>query len=146
MSKPEFRHWVDTIDTSFDAALGFKYPEVVFDKVKRSEVDVNETNWKLIIAMANAHIPANKAIDKEVEDRAKGKGPEGFSGGADPWSSKQDILQDWDFEEKSRFLQNFLRSNLNAELYSKTLSIEGRNGFELYRQVVRAVDEIPENA
>ena len=35
---------------------------------------------------------------------------------------------------------------LNAELYSKTLSIEGRNGFELYRQVVRAVDEIPENA
>ena len=37
-------------------------------------------------------------------------------------------------------------SRLNAELYSKTLSIEGKNGFELYRQVVRAVDEIPENA
>ena len=41
---------------------------------------------------------------------------------------------------------NFLLSKLNAELYSKTLSIEGRNGFELYRQVVRAVDEMPENA
>ena len=63
---------------------------------------MNETNWTLIIAMANADIPANKAIDKEAEDRAKDKGPEGFSGGADPWSSKQDILQDWDVEEKSR--------------------------------------------
>ena len=74
VSKLEFRHWVDTIDTNFDAVLGFKYPEVVLDKVKRSEVPVDETNWKLIIAMANVDIPANKAIDKETEERAKGKG------------------------------------------------------------------------
>ena len=37
-------------------------------------------------------------------------------------------------------------NKLNVELYSKTLGIEGRNGFELYRHVVRAVDEIPGNA
>ena len=79
--------------------------------------------------MANTDIPANKAIGKETEERAKGKGPEGFSGGVDAWPSKQDILQDWDFQEKSSFLWNFLLSNLNAELYSKTLSIEGRNSF-----------------
>ena len=103
VSKLEFRHWVDTIDTNFDAALGFKYTEVVLDKVKRSEVPVDESNWKFRIAMANADIPANKAIDEETEERAK-KGPEGFMGGGDPWSSKQDILKDWDFEEKSRFL------------------------------------------
>ena len=37
-------------------------------------------------------------------------------------------------------------SKLNTELHGNTLGIEGRNGFELYRQIVRAVDEIPENA
>ena len=145
VSKLEFRHWIDTIDTNFDAAMGFKYPEVVLDKVKRSEVPITESNWKLILAMANENIPSNKAIDKEIEDRKK-KGLEGFSGGIDPWTSKMDIAKDWEFEEKSRFLWNFLLGRLNAELYSKTLSIEGRNGFELYRQVVRAADEIPENA
>ena len=41
VSKLEFRHWIDTIDTNFDAAMGFKYPEVVLDKVKRSEVPVS---------------------------------------------------------------------------------------------------------
>ena len=44
VSKLEFRHWIDTIDTNFDAALGFKYTEVVLDKVKRSEVPVDESN------------------------------------------------------------------------------------------------------
>ena len=99
MSKQEFRHWVDTIDTNLDAAHGFKYPEIVLDKVKRSEVEVNEGNWKLIIAMANVENPANKFIDIEVAKR-KAKSPEGFWGGADPWQEKQDILQDWNFEEE----------------------------------------------
>ena len=145
VTKLEFRHWIDTIDTNFDAAMGFKYPEIVLDKVKRSEVPITESNWKIILAMANENIPSNKAIDKEIEER-KSKGGEGFSGGPDPWTSKMDIGDHWQFEEKSRFLWNFLLGRLNADLYSKTLSIEGRNGFELYRQVVRAVDEIPENA
>ena len=145
VTKLEFRHWIDTIDTNFDAAMGFKYPEVVLDKVKRSEVPITESNWKLILAMANENIPSNKAIDKEIEER-KSKGGEGFSGGPDPWTSKMDIGDHWQFEEKSRFLWNFLLGRLNAELYSKTLSIDGRNGFEQYRQVVRAVDEIHENA
>ena len=148
VSKLEFRHWVDTVDTHFDAVLGFKFPEIVLDKVKRSEVPVDASNWKDIIAMVNVDLPPNKAMDKAKEERTK-RGPDGFMGGglSDPWvSEKQDVLGDWEFEEKSRFLWNFLLNKLNVELYSKTLGIEGRNGFELYRQVVRAVDEIPENA
>ena len=84
-------------------------------------------------------------IDIEAA-KAKVKGPEGFSGGADPWQEKQDRLQDWNFEEKSRFLYTFMLSKLNTELHGKTLGIEGRSGFELHRQTVRAVDEIPENS
>ena len=148
VSKIEFRHWADTVDTHFDAVLGFKFPEIVLDKVKRSEVPVDASNWKDIIAMVNVDLPPNKDMDKAKEERTK-RGPDGFMGGglADPWvSEKQDVLSDWKFEEKSRFLWNFLLNKLNVELYSKTLGIDGRNGFELYRQVVRAVDEIPENA
>ena len=145
MSKQEFRHWVDTIDTNLDAAHGFKYLEIVLDKVQRSEVEVNEGNWKVIIAMANIKIPANKLIDVDIA-AGKARGPDGFSGGAGPWQQKHDILDDCIFEEKSHVLYTFLLSKLNTELHGKTLEIEGRNGFELYRQIVPAVDGIPENA
>ena len=87
MWKQEFRHWVDTIDTNLDAAHDYKYPEIVLDKVKISEVEINEGNWKLIIAMANIEIPANKLIDVEIA-KGKARSPEGFSGGADPWQEK----------------------------------------------------------
>ena len=55
-------------------------------------------------------------------------------------------LQDWNFEEKSRFLYTLMLSKLNTELHGKMLGIEKRNGFELDRQIVRAVSEIPDNA
>ena len=59
---------------------------------------------------------------------------------------EEDLLNGLAFVEKSRFVYTFLLSKLNTELHGKTLGIEGRNGFELYRQIVRAVDEIPQNA
>ena len=52
--------------------------------------------------MVNIEIPANKLIDVETA-KGKSQGPEGSSGGADPWHEKQDILEDWNIEEKSRF-------------------------------------------
>ena len=67
--------------------------------------------------MDDVDIPANKSIDKETEERSKGKGSEGFSSGVDPWLSKHDILENCHFDEKSRFLGNFLLSFLNPELY-----------------------------
>ena len=52
----------------------------------------------------------------------------------------------WSFGEKSRFLLTYLLSKLNTELHGKSISIDGRNGFELFRQAVRTVYDIPENA
>ena len=43
-------------------------------------------------------------------------------------------------------MYTLLVSKLNTELHGKTKGIEARNGLELYRQVVQAVDDIPENA
>ena len=82
--------------------------------------------------MVSKELPENKKIDVDIV-KGRDRAPEGFSGGADPWYKKKDILKDWDFGEKSRFLYAFLLSKLNSELHGKTFGIEGRNGFELYR-------------
>ena len=145
MSKQEFRHWIDTIDTNLNAAHNFKFPEMVLDKVKRSEVEVNESNWKNIIEMVNKELPENRMIEVDIA-KGKDRGQVGFPGGPDPWYKKKDLLNDCVFDKKSRFLYTFLLSRLNTELHGKTLGIEGRNGFKLHGQVVRAVDEIPDNA
>ena len=44
VTKQEFRHWLDTIDTNLDAVHCYHFPEVVLDKVKRYEVEVNSEN------------------------------------------------------------------------------------------------------
>ena len=66
-------------------------------------MEVNLDNWKLIVASANADVPENKGMD-ELTARGRERGPEGFSGGPDPWHKKCDMIDDWDFVEKSRFL------------------------------------------
>ena len=66
VSKQEFRHWIDTIDTNFGAAHRVKFPEMVLDKVKRSEVEVNESNWKFIVEVVNKDVPANRLIDVDI--------------------------------------------------------------------------------
>ena len=41
VTKHEFRHWLDLIDTYLAAAQHFEYPEVVLDKERRHESEVN---------------------------------------------------------------------------------------------------------
>ena len=142
VTKQEFRHWLDAVDTYLSAAQNFEFPEVVLDKVRRHESEVNQSNWAGIVDMANADIPRNKNIDEWVSSGKSGD----FMGvpGADPW--KADLTPDWEFVEKSRYLYTFLLSKLNTDLHGKTIGIEDRNGLELYRQVVQSVDQIPDNA
>ena len=140
VTKHEFRHWLDAIDTNLAAAQHFEYPEVVLDKVRRFEGEIIQLNWGAIVAAANADIPKNKKID---ECSAKEK-PGDFMGGSDPW--KIDITSEWNFANKSRYLYTLLMTKLNTDLHGKTIGIEGRNGLELYRQIVHSDDQILENA
>lgn len=68
--------------------------------------------------------------------------------GDDPWSTVRfvNLATSWDFEEHGRFLWTYLLSKLNTELHGKSVPIESRNGFELYRTIVKHMDDIPENA
>ena len=64
VTKHEFRHWLDAVDTYLATAQNFEYPDVVLDKVRRSEGEVNQLNWADIVAMANTEVPRNKKIDE----------------------------------------------------------------------------------
>ena len=88
-----------------------------------------------------------------TEARARGDAAPpgiGFSGGigTDPWADAKfvNLGLTWDFNMTGRFLWTYLFGKLNTNLHSKSVSIENRNGFELYRLVVTAIDKIPENA
>ena len=51
----------------------------------------------------------------------------------------------WNFVEKTRWLHTYLINKLNTDLHSKIASVEGKNGFEVYRQICNIVDAVPAN-
>ena len=59
VSKQEFRHWLDAVDTYLSAAQNFEFPEVVLDRVRRHPDEVNQSNWAIVVANANAELPRN---------------------------------------------------------------------------------------
>ena len=95
-------------------------------------------NWGEIIDQAN------EELKKENKKKGAADGLLDHGDGFDAWAI--DLGPEWQFAEKTRFMYKFLISNLSTKLHGKTIGIEARNGLELYRQVVQAVDDIPENA
>ena len=101
------------------------------------------------------HFPTTHSTPRSLADAKKlqAEGPPGI--GSDPWqvgltrsSETRAILIDptkWDFAKKSRWLYTYLLGKLNTELHSKTVGVEGKNGFEVYRQICNIVDAIPAN-
>ena len=107
-------------------------------------MEVTEGNWHLIIAEANGELAKRKERSRQearMIQQKTGKEP------SDPFElAPEDLATSWSFTDKSRFLWTYLLSKLNSELYSKSIIIDNRNGFELFRQVYRAVDDLPDNA
>ena len=53
VGKAEFRRRADSVDVQLEAVCGFKFPDVVVDKVRRSEMVINETWLKTSIETMN---------------------------------------------------------------------------------------------
>ena len=140
------------MDTNLEAVHHLAYPELILNRVKRYTTEIGEKDWALIIAQANTDVPINKVIakeKKEVEEKERDGGWFGSSGDprTDSWTARAvDLGTTWVFHEKGRFIWTFLMGKPNVDLYNRSVSIEHRNGFELYRLIVKAIDEIPENA
>ena len=64
VSKPDFRHRLDIIDSKLDAVFHFQYPEVVLDKLRSFDKDVTAVDWGEIIDQANE--------DLKKENKKKG--------------------------------------------------------------------------
>ena len=60
VTKPDFRHWLDIIDSNLDAAHHFQYPEIVLDKLRRFDKEVTAANWREIIEQANEELRKTK--------------------------------------------------------------------------------------
>ena len=124
VSKLDFRHWLDAIDTQLDVVHGLVFPEILLKKIRRTEVPIDSDVFKLCIDKANAEIQTIDRVDFETAKINE---------------------ENWGYNKQSRFLHSYLLGKLNTDLHSKTLGVPAKNGFELYRLICNIVDAVPEN-
>ena len=60
VTEPDFRHWLDIIDSNFDAVHHLQYSEIVLDKLRSFDEEVTATNWGEIIGQANEGLKKTK--------------------------------------------------------------------------------------
>ena len=109
MSKPDFRHWLDSVDTQLEAIHGFEYPDLVLAKVKRLTHEVTSVDLEQIISEINEANAKPMSIPPGMQPHTP------RPGGTDPWANygmsgpggaqAKTILIDhtnWDFAEKAR--------------------------------------------
>ena len=53
VSKPDFRHWLDTVDIQLDAIHGLQYPDLVLEKIKRLPSEVTGELLSQVITKIN---------------------------------------------------------------------------------------------
>ena len=112
----EFRQWIRTVELQLECVYNWQFVDVVFQELRRAKAKVDEDAFDVIITSA-AENSAGKVQHSQ-----------------------------WDFDEKSRFLYNYLLGKLNRKLYSLIVSVENQNGFEVFRIINAEMDAIPENA
>ena len=137
VSKPDFRHWLDAVSNQLEVVYKFRYPEIVLDKIRRRETLITAVSLRECVSLASDEVydAFVEVHGREVIDAQGLQGPVPL-----------DSSTEWAFEEKGRFLFSYLINILNTELYEKSIGVEHRNGFELYRLICDAVDAVPHNA
>ena len=130
VDKATFRQWIDSIDLSLEITHGWKLPNLLLNHVRRAKVAVDAE------VLANCITKANEDFFKmQREMKIEPKDGDDI-----------DQVLDYPFHERTTYLNAYLVSKLNSNLHDKTVGVEHRNGFELYRQVCQIVDAVPENA
>ena len=104
ISKPDFRHWIDSIDIQLEAIYGFVFPDLVFEKIKRLPTEVTAASLLQVISEINVDHKKKLLAAWIVAGEA---GPPGM-GGADPWHQANQLMgpdlidpSAWKFTEKS---------------------------------------------
>ena len=112
VSKVRFRHWLNALDSQLEAVHGWRHADIVLNRVKRSEDPIDADSLERCLT------EAEDEIDKLEGDNF------------DPH-----VKHNYPFSERSKFLYAYMINKLNTFLHDRIISIEGKNGFEVYRQV-----------
>ena len=128
VDKTGFRHWVKAVDMQLELVHGMEFASFVLNHIRRAKVAIDVDVLSACVVAANLDI-SKAQMEMKVE-------------------SGEDIdhPQDYPFQKSTTFLYAYLVSKLNTNLLDKTVGIEHRNGFELYRQICKIVDAVPEDA
>lgn len=116
--KPYCKNWQDGVDLQSAAIHGFVYPDLVLAKVKRLTTEVTPESLRAVI----------DEINQEHADKAGPPGPPGISSELNHWKRTLIDPAKWDF----------------IEMHTKTISIENKNGLEMYRPICNIIDAVSE--
>ena len=111
------------MDLQLEAVHGWRHADIVLNRVKRSEDPIDAGSPERCLT------EAGDEIDKLDGDNF------------DPH-----VKHEYPFSEMSKFLYAYMINKLNTDLHDRIISIEEKNGFEVYRQVAKILDAVPENA
>ena len=84
VTKPDFCHWIDSIDIPLEAIHGFVYPDLVFERIKRMPAEV--TPALLMKAIDEINIEHKRKLKVERILAEGGVPPAPVLPGADPWA------------------------------------------------------------
>ena len=129
VSKPDFRHWLDTVDIQLEAIHGFQYPDLVLERIKRLPNEVTGELLSQVITKINDE----HREKKRKEHIEKTGAPSGISEHLRHRLGKvegENLINpdSWNFDEKPRWMFTYLMSKLNTDLHTKTVSVENKNG------------------
>ena len=140
LNKIQFRHWNDAVETQLEMVHGYSHASYVLNRVRRSAVPIDKQSFKICFNQA----------EQDLKEAAKELKVDGGSeeGEFDPWLNDEHAssIDQYDFSQRTLFLNAYLIGKLNTDLHDKTISVEHQNDFELYRQVCQIVDALLENA
>ena len=113
VAKPDFRHWLDTVDIQLEAIHGFQFPNLFLEKIKRQATEITRASLMQIIIDIN-----DEHREKKRKEHIERTGsPPGISG-AGPWhqmgkAGGGDLINpdSLDFDEKSRWMFSYLMGN-----------------------------------
>ena len=112
VSKPDFRHWLDSVEIQLEAIHGFVYPDFVFEKMKRLPTEVTAASLSQAIAKINVDHKKKLRPARVAAGESEVIAPPGIGANSDPWHSSNvgltgaDLIDpsSWDFSDKSRWM------------------------------------------
>ena len=109
------------------------------NEIRRSAVEITFESFESCVVTANKKIETSLVSLGISGDSLNGVSTTGTSFGVAGSA-------DYEYLDKTMFLNSCLICKLNTDLHTKTLGLDNQNGFELYRQICQLVDSIPEDA